>query len=637
MFARNPISRKLVIFFNGALILFLSILATTTARAQRAYGIDVYSGSGTITWTTVKSADITFAWTKATEGTYYQDANLSANEVNGKAAGVYMGAYDFCRPDQNSPSTEANFFWNYAKNYIKNDGKTLMPMLDFETFNGVVGASSYADWVNQWCYDVQTNAAAVGVNVTPVIYCSACSGACDLDSEDAVWGAWIADYNGQNPQTGTPWSTCTSCEAWGPGVWNFWQFTSTTNVPGVPGDSSGNCDADVFNGTASQVALTYVAGSIAVTSAPTNTTVAAGANVTFNVTASTSGSQLTYQWRFDQANIPNANTSSYTITNVQIANAGNYSVLVTNSNGSILTTPVFLTVIAPLVNAPNSALDPSNMVNWWTGDGNFDDIYGVTNLTPNGFLSYTNGKVGLAYRFDGSSAYLTSKGGEIAPPWTVSTWVYLQNTPGSSAALVGDGTYSLKLQQYGEKNYVGFSHSGVADYYFEAGLSQNTWSHLAIVYTGSQWQLYRNGALVTTTVYTNGAADGATISGFELPRAYIGVDTFSGSPSDFALAGLDELQIYNRALSATEIASIYNAGSAGLVRAPAFTGVTNLNNGHVQLSLIGQTGKAITIETSLNLFNWSSTATIANPTGATNYTDTTTVFPRKYYQATQPY
>jgi GH25 family lysozyme M1 (1,4-beta-N-acetylmuramidase) len=629
MFAKQLISRKLVIFFNGALILFLSILATATARAQRAYGIDVYAGNGVITWTTVKSANITFAWAKATEGTYYEDTNFVNNEVNGKAAGVYMGAYDFCRPDLYAPATEATYFWNYAKNYIKNDGKTLMPMLDFETFNGVTGASSYADWVNQWCFDVQTNASAVGVSVTPVIYCSACSGACDLSSLDAVWGAWIADYNGQNPQTGTPWSVCSSCEAWGPGIWNFWQFTSTTNVPGVPGTySSGLCDADVFNGTASQVALAYVAGSIAVTSAPTNTTVPLGGNATFKVTATTSGSQLKYQWRFDQVNIPNANTNFYTVTNAQLTNAGAYSVSVTNNNGSILTTPVFLSVIAPLVNAPNSALDPSNLVNWWTADGNFNDIYGVTNLTPENNISYTNGKVGTAFRFDGSSAYMTSKGGEIAAPWTVCAWIYRQNAPGTSAALMGDGTYSLKLEQYNTTREVGLSHSTVADYLFSPAytIPLNTWTHIAFVATAT-----------TITLYANGVQKGTiTASSVELPRSFFGVDTFSGSPSDYMLGAADELQIFTRALSGSEISSIYSADAAGLVRAPQFTGVTNLNNGQIQLNLIGQTGKPITIRSSPDLVNWSTAATVQNNNGATNYTDSTAAA-QKFYQATQKY
>jgi GH25 family lysozyme M1 (1,4-beta-N-acetylmuramidase) len=629
MFAKRPISRKLVVFFNGALILFLSTLVTTTVRAQRAYGIDVYAGNGVITWTTVKSANISFAWTKATEGTYYEDTNFVKNEVNGKAAGIYIGAYDFCRPDENTPATEANFFWNFAKNYIKDDGKTLMPMLDFETFNGYVGATSYADWVNQWCYDVQTNAAAVGVKVTPVIYCSACSGACDLNSDDAEWGAWIANYNGENPQTGTPWNECTTCEAWGPGVWNFWQFTSTTNVPGVPGTySSGYCDADVFNGTASQVLSSYVAGSIVVDDLPTNTTVALGNNATFAVTATTSGSPLIYQWQFEKVNIPGATNSTLTITNAQLSNAGPYTVLVTNNNSSILTPSAFLSVVGPLINAPGFALDPSNMVNWWTGDGNFNDIYGITNLSPDGYLTFTNGMVGLAFRLDGSSSYMTSSGGDITPPWTICGWVYHQRAPTASAALAGDSTYALKVEQWSNTDEVGISKSGVADYVFSPAytLPLNTWTHAAYVATSSN-----------VTFYANGVAKGTvTASNFELPCAFFGVDTFAGVPADYMLGSIDELQVYNRNLGASELASIYNAGSAGLVRAPQFTSVTYLGSGQFQLNLVGLANKSIAIYSSTDLENWSFVVKVRSLNGASTYTNSTTAS-QTFYKATSTY
>ena len=167
---------------------------------------------------------------------------------------------------------------------------------------------------------------------------------------------------------------------------------------------------DVFNGTSNSLVSTLLIGTIELASQITNVAVPAGTTATFTVNAAGSGS-LSYQWQFNQSNISGATNSTYTVTNAQLADAGPYSVLITNSVGSI-SASAFLSVMAPLVDAQNSALDPSNMVNWWTGDGNFNDIYGVTNLSPNGSLSYTNGKVGLAYRLDGSSAYMTSSGAE---------------------------------------------------------------------------------------------------------------------------------------------------------------------------------------------------------------------------------
>jgi hypothetical protein len=133
-------------------LLLIAAVQPQRALAQRPLGVDVssYQG-GSINWSQVKSAGFVFAWTKATEGEYYVDADFAINENNAKAAGVYMGAYDFCRPDLYTPASEASYFWSHAGSYIQGDGLTLNPMLDFETFNGFTGATSYSDWCNQWC------------------------------------------------------------------------------------------------------------------------------------------------------------------------------------------------------------------------------------------------------------------------------------------------------------------------------------------------------------------------------------------------------------------------------------------------------------------------------------------------------
>ncbi len=225
------------------------------AQAQRPLGVDVssYQGSG-INWSSVKSDGVSFAWAKATEGTTITDADFTGNVNNGKAAGVYMGAYHFAHPNSATPGSEASHFWSVAGSHIQADGLTLMPMLDMEVFSGVDGASSYSDWANQWCGDIVSDAAEVGVMVKPAIYVSACN-ACEFNSSVAQWGSDIADYNGENLYTGTPWSTCTSCEVWGSGAWNFWQVSDSGAITGIPG----NVDLDGFNGSLSGLVSTMVA------------------------------------------------------------------------------------------------------------------------------------------------------------------------------------------------------------------------------------------------------------------------------------------------------------------------------------------------------------------------------------------
>ena len=161
-----------------------ALIAPGRAVAQRPLGIDVSSYQGSITWSKVKGDGVVFAWAKATEGQTVNDGYFTGNMNNGKAAGVYMGAYHFAHPELHSPSTEASHFWSIAGAYIKADGKSLMPMLDMEVFSGHVGASSYSDWANQWCNAIVNDAAAKSVKVKPVIYVSACN-ACYFNSSIA--------------------------------------------------------------------------------------------------------------------------------------------------------------------------------------------------------------------------------------------------------------------------------------------------------------------------------------------------------------------------------------------------------------------------------------------------------------------
>lgn len=82
-----------------------------------------------------------------------------------------------------------------------------------------------------------------------------------------------------------------------------------------------------------------------ITGQPQSTNVTVGSNATFTVTAT--GTSPTYQWRFNAGTIGGATSSSYTVTNAQTNNAGNYSVVVTNILGSVTSSNALLTVSPP--------------------------------------------------------------------------------------------------------------------------------------------------------------------------------------------------------------------------------------------------------------------------------------------------
>lgn len=231
-------------------------LGAAHAMAQRPLGVDVSSYQGTPNWGTAHANGVVFAFAKATEGMTINDPDFVYNMNNGKGAGVYMGMYHFAHPNSAAPGSEAGHFWNVIAPYVANDGKTLSPMLDFEVFSGVTGASSYSDWANQFNTTIRNDATGGGVSTHPVIYTSACS-ACNFNTSVNQWLSFIACYNGQNIYTGTPWSTCTSCEVWGGGVWSFWQNSSSGAVGGI----SGAVDLDTYNGNTSGMVSTAGAAS----------------------------------------------------------------------------------------------------------------------------------------------------------------------------------------------------------------------------------------------------------------------------------------------------------------------------------------------------------------------------------------
>ena len=90
---------------------------------------------------------------------------------------------------------------------------------------------------------------------------------------------------------------------------------------------------------------------------PQNVTAAQGQSATFSVAVTGSEPLFHFQWRFNGTNLPGPHTNIYsypdwtyciyTVTNAQLANAGNYSAVVTNLYGSVTSSPAILTVTPP--------------------------------------------------------------------------------------------------------------------------------------------------------------------------------------------------------------------------------------------------------------------------------------------------
>ena len=163
---------------------------------------------------------------------------------------------------------------------------------------------------------------------------------------------------------------------------------------------------------ASQVATLIVnTPSLAISSPPTNLNVNVGDTAAFAVTAAGT-STMGYQWyKSGTIRISGATSSSYSISNVQASNAGNFTVVVTNTSGSLTSSIAALSVNAVGVAAPVITNQPVGLTNVAGSSPSFSVIAGgaapiayqwrwnaTNNLlnATNSFLTLTNARVSQA-------------------------------------------------------------------------------------------------------------------------------------------------------------------------------------------------------------------------------------------------
>ena len=226
----------------------------------------------------------------------------------------------------------------------------------------------------------------------------------------------------------------------------------------------------------------------------------------------------------------------------------------------------------------SNCVSPSpGLVGWWPGDGNDNAVAGGDNATLQGGATFAPGKVGQGFRFDGANGYAQIPDSDALKPAhvTCEAWVWLDPSlpagRGGEQIVFKKNTWSAWFEGYGLSKGTIDSGDGTSSDRFQFVVSRygnqvvinsqtiaqrGVWYHVAATYDGSQSKLYVNGALEATAT-----------PGFELDydTTPIFIGTSGTWPPYLSMFGgvIDEPSIYNRALSANELAAIYNAGSAG--------------------------------------------------------------------------
>ncbi|MBA4147459.1 MAG: DUF4623 domain-containing protein [Verrucomicrobia bacterium] len=102
----------------------------------------------------------------------------------------------------------------------------------------------------------------------------------------------------------------------------------------------------VTTGLVTTMDITLPPSGLSILDHPVSQTVNAGANVTFSVSA-VGQPPVTYQWLLNSTNLPGATQAHLDLFNVQAANAGTYSVIVSNPTNSLASSNAILTVRVP--------------------------------------------------------------------------------------------------------------------------------------------------------------------------------------------------------------------------------------------------------------------------------------------------
>jgi len=238
------------------------------------------------------------------------------------------------------------------------------------------------------------------------------------------------------------------------------------------------------------------------------------------------------------------------------------------------------------------------MVSWWPGEGDANDIQGGNNGTLVNGATFAAGKVGIAFSLDGVDDSIQvpdspSLNFDSNSTITIDLWAF-RTASSTIGNLIGKrsgcGSFNYAIA-YDPTNGLHFnSSSGGA--FTGIQLPLNTWTHLAGSFDGTNYRFYINGVLSMTAPGTFGPTNSAPL-------------TIGRSGSCEPFGGLiDEVEIFNRALSASEIQSIFNAGSDGKCRVPSLSindvvvteGNTGTTNATFTISVVRPNSTAITVD-----------------------------------------
>lgn len=208
----------------------------------------------------------------------------------------------------------------------------------------------------------------------------------------------------------------------------------------------------------------------------------------------------------------------------------------------------------------DAIIAPANLLTglqaWWNlneTSGSRADSIGSNTLSVTGTVTSNTGKVGNAAEVASGANYLGGGSG-LTPsgsPRSVSAWFYGTSLASQEAFMLCGATYNsgtplwILLARQSPTAFIGVYHGGT--YRVSATVaSTNTWYHVVYTFDGLYMTLYVNAALAYANLHVDSGTGGSIFIG----------NTFSPFTGR-----VDEVGIWNRALSGAEVLQLYNGGN----------------------------------------------------------------------------
>jgi hypothetical protein len=227
-------------------------------------------------------------------------------------------------------------------------------------------------------------------------------------------------------------------------------------------------------------------------------------------------------------------------------------------------------------------------VAYYPFDGNTDDMSGNNNNgTIMGGVTATTDRFGnpdKAMQFNGVDGYIeVQNSSSLKSPTsaiTMAGWIYIESFPSNQVSVAGFinktnnsnyGQYGLNYHHWATPSTIHFYGSGgTLGYAAPVNLQLGEWYFMASTYDGNEVSIYLNGQKIGTQ----------TVTGSIVPDnnpLTLGLD--SPGDTEYLQGKLDDVRIYNGALSQSEISELYQEGgwplNQGLVAYYPFDGNAN--------------------------------------------------------------